>query len=79
MSKKELNDNEIEKVSGGINSTQPFIIVEDSYPNTIIDPRKTEILYGGPNPRIRDKILKRIRKEQNKDKEKPEKGKLPEE
>ncbi len=70
--KKELNDNEVEKVSGGINNNQQFIKIKG------FKPQRTHLAYGGPDPRKFDKILKIIKKEQNKDKEEPEKGKLSE-
>ena len=82
--KKELNENEVEKVSGGNGGEQK----DGSRPwsNRIV-------MYGGPKPHVdkipyiilnngparpMDKIIKKFKEEQNNDKEKPEKGKLSE-
>ena len=79
MNKKELNDNEIEKISGGTNTNKPeekVKLLTDEGIEQLLD-RPVMTFYGGPRP-IDERILKIIRKEQNKDKEEPEKGKLSE-
>ena len=65
-SKKELSNNEVENVSGGTNNEQQFAKGFD--PNNI-DKGFLHMAYGGPNPRRRfEKILEKIKKEKNKEK-----------
>ena len=70
MDKKELNENEVEKVSGGNGGEQ-----KDGSRSWINRP---VMKYGGPCLIDEKKFLEIIRKKQNKDKEKPKKGKLSE-
>ena len=80
--KKELNNNEIEKVSGGNSGEQKdgsrsWInrpVMEYGGPRPI----PCDMSYGGPCLIDEKKFLEIIRKKQNKDKEEPEKGKLSE-
>ncbi len=74
MNKKELNNNEVEKISGGTNN-QPIIKFKPKIHD--VDKLLYPIINNGP-VRHEKKILEIIKKEQNKDKEKPEKGKLSE-
>ena len=72
--KKELNDSEIEKISGGTNTNKPeekVKLLTDERIEQLLD-RPVMTFYGGPFPNKNIEVLKKI-------KEKPEKGKLPEE
>ena len=83
--KKELNENEVEKVSGGNGVEQKKLTdlerkkrlekLKDAIKSM---PTPVITTYAAPRPiRVMDK-LEIIKKEQNKDKEEPEKGKLSE-
>ncbi len=75
--KKELNNNEVEKVSGGTNN-RPIIKFK---PVNLIDSKKIHVYYGAPFPSrpISISLGEHIRKDKEEHNDKIEKEKLPKE